>query len=585
MITQIKLSNFKRFRDSTFNLHPSGLTFLAGGNNSGKSTLLQAIAVWEFCRLILENERGRNSLSTGYTGQGLGLSNDEFSPVAIASLKHLWTNLKTQFPRQDGYSLAVECHWISMAVPKKLRIALALTNDRLFVKAVDSNLTDDDILPTVAYLPPFAGISRRENKMSGAERRSLIGQGLAGGVIRNLLLDMYETNVATRADLKSGRSKIKTSDLRRLRLEDPWEILQTTLAKTFKTQLIVEPFNDLFHNYIRVNCVKGELEGAAFKRYQAFNARDLMAEGSGFLQWLSVYALALSPITSTLLLDEPDSHLHPSLQVQLIEKLEEIVQKSEKQVLIATHSTEILRAAEHTQILSFYGTSANYLSKDIQKVNLFIGLGSEYAPKLDPLRISKRMLIVENASDARLLEAWAQQLNILWPKNLVIWPWTGGATERKHLFLQLQAEIPGLIAISLRDRDDMAIGQVNPDTLDDRSQSGTNPNLHLKIWRRRHIENYLLWPPAIARASGKSEAEVCTLMAAHALIVPPDFVERNVAETMLLAAGKEIIQEGTRSVKNEYRIMPIAIAKAMHQNEIPEDVKYLIELISDICNS
>lgn len=569
MIKRIRLTKFKRFANSTFELHPSGITFLAGGNNSGKSTLLQAIAVWEFCRLVLENERGRASLSAGYGGQGLGLSDDEFSPIAVASLKHLWTNLKAQIPKQDGYSLEIECHWVAASIDKHLRVSLALTNDRLFIKAAESNLTDVDVLPAVAYLPPFAGIAQRENKMSGAERRGLIGRGLAGGIIRNLLLDMNENNLAARTRLKQGRTKIKSSDLRRLREEDPSEILQVTMARIFGMQLIVEPFNDLFHSYIRVNCIKGTFEGTTFRRLAAFNSRDLMAEGSGFLQWLSVYALALSPSTSTLLLDEPDSHLHPSLQSQLIDALEEIVDASDKQVLIATHSTEILRAAEHTKILAFKSSTAKYLHQDDSKVGLFIGLGSEYAPKLDPLRQHKRMLIVENASDARILTAWAKQLDIEWPKRLVIWPWTGGATERKHLFLQLKAEIPDLVAVSLRDRDDMAIGQIDQDTLTDRSQNNVDPNLHLKIWRRRHIENYLLWPPAIARACKEPEAAAIDLMAEHALVVPPNFASRDVADAMMLAPGKEIIHEHKRSVKAVLGLKPIDIARAMLAAEVP----------------
>lgn len=583
MISSIRLTRFKRFTNSTFDLHVSGITFLAGGNNSGKSTLLQAIAVWEFCRLVLENERGRASLSAGHGGQGLGLSDDEFSPIAVASLRHLWTNLKTQVPKQDGYSLEIECHWAVAGVEKHLRLSLALTNDRLFVKAAESNLTDVDALPAVAYLPPFAGIAQRENKMSGAERRGMIGRGLAGGIIRNLLLDMHETNLAARARLKEGRTKIKTSDLKRLREEDPWEMLQITMARIFGMQLIVEPFNDLFHSYIRVNCIKGTLEGTTFKRLATFNARDLMAEGSGFLQWLSVYALALSPSTSTLLLDEPDSHLHPSLQSQLIEALEDIVEASGKQVLIATHSTEILRAAEHTKILGFKGSTAHYLDQDERKVSLFIGLGSEYAPKLDPLRKHKRMLIVENASDARMLAAWAQRLGLDWPKRLVIWPWTGGATERKHLFLQLKAEIPDLVAVSLRDRDDMAVEQIDPCTLTDRSQNKVDPNLHLKIWRRRHIENYLLWPPAIARACGRPEAEATDLMAEHALVVPSDFASRNVADAMILAPGKQIIHEHPRSVRAVLGPKPIDIANSMLATEVPEDVRYLVGLIRSIC--
>ncbi len=46
MIRRVRLGSFKRFRDQSFELHHS--IVLAGPNNSGKSTLLQAIATWKF---------------------------------------------------------------------------------------------------------------------------------------------------------------------------------------------------------------------------------------------------------------------------------------------------------------------------------------------------------------------------------------------------------------------------------------------------------------------------------------------------------------------------------------------------------
>jgi hypothetical protein len=267
MITSVRLTRFKRFNNTTIELHPKGLSFLAGGNNSGKSTLLQAIAVWEFCRFVLEMEKGRASLLPNFPGQGLGLSDDEFSPIAVASLKHLWTNLKSQIAGEEGYSLAIECRWlVDGNVEKRLKLALALTNDRLFIKTAETNLLENDKLPTVAYLPPFAGIVSRENQMSGAERRSMIGRGLAGGVIRNLLLDMFQANQKERARLKEGKTKIKNSDLAKLRRDDPWEILQATMARIFGLQLDIDPFNELYHSYIRVKCIKVSWDGTKFLR-------------------------------------------------------------------------------------------------------------------------------------------------------------------------------------------------------------------------------------------------------------------------------------------------------------------------------
>jgi len=532
-------------------------------------------------------ERGADSLRPGYTRQGLGLSDDEFSPIALASPKHLWTNLKTQEPgAKDGYSLEIRCDWADAAgTDKHLALVLALANDRLFLKAAHTNLEPNDILPTLAYLPPFAGISSRENYMSGAERRAMIGRGLAGGVIRNLLHDLHRDNERKRAELKEGRTKIKNSDLERLRAEDPWETLQHTLAEVFGIQLEVAPFNALYHTYIKVSTVKGKLEGRKFKRHNGYKPRDLMAEGSGLLQWLSVYALAVSPDVQTLLLDEPDAHLHPSLQSQLVEKLEVIAQKTGKQVLLATHSTEILRWCEHAQIMHFAGSRAKYLEDPDQKVGLFLGLGSDYAPKLDPLRKSSRMLIVENLSDGRILRAWAKTLNIQWPTNLVEWAWTGGNGERKQLFLQLKQEIPELKAISIRDRDDQEINQVDVETLRDKSFSATHPDLSLRIWRRRHIENYLLLPSAIARASGHPLGDVEAFMTTHAIVVPANFIARDVAAVMLDARGKEITQKGANCVKAVFRVSPLEIASAMTAEEIPEDVKAILSQISLVCEA
>jgi len=72
-------------------------------------------------------------------------------------------------------------------------------------------------------------------------------------------------------------------------------------------------------------------------------------------------------------------------------------------------------------------------------------------------------------------------------------------------------------------------------------------------------------------------------MADHALAVPVDFATRDVADAMVDARGKEITHEHPDSVKAKLGVRPIDIAKAMLAEEVPEDVRYLIELIRDLC--
>ena len=191
-------------------------------------------------------ERGADTFLAGHARQGLGLGDDEFSPINVPSLKHLWTNLKTQKDTEpDRYTLGIRSEWDEQGGHRFLEFRLALSNDRLFVKTTDSNLVQGDRIPRIAYLPPFAGMTDREMRTTGAIRRRRIGEGLAGAVLRNILLDMQECNTAERKRLRDGRSKIGDSALGALRGTDPWELLQQALRETFGTELDIAPFREV----------------------------------------------------------------------------------------------------------------------------------------------------------------------------------------------------------------------------------------------------------------------------------------------------------------------------------------------------
>lgn len=268
-------------------------------------------------------ERGEEGLLPAATDrQGFGLGDEQFSPINVPSLKHLWTNLKSAKEpdaADGGYTLRLTCEWGEGDAARELGFGLALVNDRLFIKTATSNLSPGDPTPRIAYLPPFAGIMAREERINGAIRRRRIGEGLAGAVLRNLLLDMQQANLNKRAALRERpaaepgkrRTKISDADLKRLREEDPWELLLQALRGVFNAELMVKDFREEYHSYIEVQVDKGTVDGYQFKRYPGYNPRDLMVEGSGFLQWLSVYTLATSPDADVLLFDEPDAHLHP----------------------------------------------------------------------------------------------------------------------------------------------------------------------------------------------------------------------------------------------------------------------------------
>lgn len=583
MISKLTVRNFNRFKNETaFDLKPDGVTFLAGGNNSGKSSLLQALAVWEFSRSVIEIARGPNSLLGAWSGQGVGVSAAEFSPIALPNLKHLWTDLHV-VGGGGGYSLRIRCDWRTKADPAQpsfLEFGLALANDRLFLKPTASNLAADDRIPRMAYLPPFAGIGSREERMLPAARKRWIGRGLAGAVLRNLLYDFWEQNVKRRREAKGPKGRIPKKTLAEIRREDAWEQLLQTLEEVFKTSLTMTELNQFYHDAIEVGIWDGQLVSKQFRKKPGAPVKDLMVEGSGFLQWLSVYTLALNKELDVLLLDEPDAHLHPALQGHLIHKLSQLARENRKQVLLATHSTTILSEEKLDRI--FRMEDRAYLSDEGGRVKLMLGLGTVYAPRLDRLKRCKRLFLHEGPSDLEILQAWMITLGKTWPENVVCSAYTKDYPAREILFDEIQREIPGLKAISLQDRDNYPFTETKADLT-----FGSRPlfknGLGLRRWRRRNIENYLLHAAAIARAAGKTEDEVQKFLAdGHALAIPSgpaEFTKTDCAQTLANTDGKEILTKNTRSIKAEFGITYLDIAKAMQPDEIPDDCKTLIDQI------
>jgi len=581
MIDKVAFHRFKQFGDQAFDLHP-GVSLVGGGNNSGKSTILHGLAIWQFCRTAIEMERGVRTFVAGQGGQGLGLGDDQFSPINVPSLKHLWTNLKTQKASEpDGYTLKIRCDWRQNATPKYLEFGLALSNDRLFVKTTDSNLVEHDPIPRFAYLPPFAGMTDREMRLTGAIRTRRIGEGLAGAVLRNIALDMYMRNVSDRRRLRGGRSKISDSDLTSLRETDPWELLQQNLRSTFSAELDIAPFSEEYHSYIQVEVVKGKAEGYKIKRYPGHNKRDLMVEGSGFLQWLSVFALAIDPDIDVLLLDEPDAHLHSSLQEQLLETLREFKSDARKQVLIATHSTELLRNAEPSDILQIRsGQGGRYLTVEHQKVGLLAGLGSDYAPRIDRVKRTKRILFVEGPSDLRILQTVASKLGLAWPKEWVEWTTPRSQKERKQLYLALKEELPELVALSLRDRDDEKAETVGSDLVD--PSAGGDPDFYSRRWRRRYIESYLIWPPAVAAATGLAETQVVQDLAdRHGIAVTTNFTDTDAPAALLDVRAKSILKQGATPVMGQFDATSEEVASHLNSSAICDDLTtFLTEVVA-----
>lgn len=590
MIKKVVLHNFKQFKDKTFELNANALTLLAGSNNSGKSTLLEALSTWEFCKNLLVYAKGKYAVTKSGRADGLGVTLDEFTPINIPSFKYLWTNLNFQ----GSYTLSICCYWDSSCGEEKyLSIGLSLTQERLFIKKKDSNVEDADCLPRIAYLPTFAGISKKEQWYSPAMRNMLIGQGLAGSVLRNQIIDLYNNYQNSRKEKRGTRKKISERDLKWLRENDSFLLLNRVMFDVFKGQIQPAPFNASFHTTVYVDFIKGEYRNKRFTPFKKYNRRDIMVEGRGFLQWLSVYTFALSPNIDVLLLDEPDAHLHPSLQVELLDELRGVQSVTNRQILIATHSSEILKDVQVELVYSMNKCDMGYLKNDEGRLRLLSGIGTEYFPLMDAINKSHKILFVENKSDADILSQICSKYSE-WPNGLVVWSSAIKHKERKVLFCQLNAQLHDLRAVSLSDRDNEVYDSTTPSlhdkTVGEDLRDGEGVLLYRK-WRRWEIESYLLVPSVIARLI-QQKRDLPTYDEARnmldeflrtelSIVIQDSFV----LQSEMVNQNKVLFEMDAKAllepICREFNVTKYEIIQEMRECEIAVDIKtFLDEIIS-----
>lgn len=184
-----------------------------------------------------------------------------------------------------------------------------------------------------------------------------------------------------------------------------------------------------------------------------------------------------------LLLDEPDVHLHPDLQVRLMHFLKDIVEEGNCRVLIATHSTALLGALadyQHTNVafMRFGQKFFNFKSiSDIYKKILPV-FG---AHPLSNLFNQAPVFLVEGEDDERI---WQQVVRTSAGK-IKIYPVPCGSKDQIKNYESEVIEIIDSVydeakAYSLRDRDD------DPGEVDDRL-----PVIRFKL-SCRNAENLIL---------------------------------------------------------------------------------------------
>ena len=474
MITRVTTENFKRFGRQEFALDP--VTVLAGPNNSGKTTLIQALSAWAFGLARWRAGRGA-AVDKGHAGArrrvGQPITRKDFTALPLGHFNLLWTERATNWRGKDqaaGDEVAV-------GRQRPIRVGVEGQSDeggswKLVMEfryqgpeQIYANPLDIEKLPQealelgVTHCPAFSGIGAEEPRFDPGYRDLRIGEGKPGDVLRNLLLDIArkENNQA-------------------------WESLAADIKDLFKVRL-KKPDYDPAQPFIRCEY---EEQGTTY---------DIASGGSGFHQTLLLFAFVYARSSAVLLVDEPDAHLHVWLQSRVFDRLRALAKDRNCQLVLATHAEIILGAADPHQILSFVGRP-HRLGDSSSRDGVLAAIRQVSPLDLLLAEQGRAVLYCEDESDARILEAWAKRLNHPATRFFEN-PFTHRLRGRRprdarhHLF-GLRAVHDGVCGLLLLDGDNRG---------DDSHDLGAE-GLDVHIWRRYEIENYLLVPAAIERFLG-----------------------------------------------------------------------------------
>lgn len=475
MITCLTLRNFKNVGEQTYEF--SAFDLLVGRNNSGKSTVLQALAIWQFC--VDEFHRSKRGGS-----KGIQVVLPNFTALPLPEFNLLWKDRTDRaYPvrggarKQEFILIDILLVWRRAGGETgtfgvQLRYHSPQTIYAIPVGGWSAFRTCEQAgdLPRIAYVPPFSGLEPAEKWLDDGPIRQQVGKGQPGSVLRNLLLRVCPAPVKE-IDGRPIKGYVQPAD---------WAELATTVKRWFDVNLAAPLYE------------AGKDVNITVEYRQQGKDYDIIAGGSGFHQTLTLLAFLYGYQPTTILLDEPDAHLHVNLQREILDFFKRKSAERNTQFLIATHAEEFAKGVDGSQIVSLLSQTPKRIQSTPAVLRAMADVSNE---EIVQLVASPCIVYVEGESDARILRAWAPACNALNAIDRICFKTMDGGNKRDMLdlanrhFDALKQIVPSVRRLMLFDHDS-AEDAFHPEP--------NNPAL--TEWTRKNIENYLLVPAAWKRA-------------------------------------------------------------------------------------
>jgi predicted ATP-dependent endonuclease of OLD family len=323
-LKKITLTNFKIYERLEFHCN-NKFNIIIGENNIGKSTLYDALILWDlaYLRLIKKDKKGFYK-KTNYNSMNINFT--KFSIFRLQNISDLFKDThepaKIELTIVDSeateYNLEIELNkpdienaYIRFTNGNKLD---DFNNFAMYCK--DNNIRLHDAI-NIRLTKPISALLKQEPFFNKAQIKNKTYLGFSHEVLRNKIL-------LTAEDRK-------------------FEYLAKKLENILGTKNTIRFKNDNRDDNEFINMT-----------IQKDNERetDLLLVGSGILHILEIFSTIKSEqdnlnSVNLLLLDEPDSHIHADVQSKLIDEL-----KNEEtiQTFLITHNDRLMKKADDGEL-------------------------------------------------------------------------------------------------------------------------------------------------------------------------------------------------------------------------------------------
>ena len=470
MFTKLTIRNFKRFEEAEIDL-ANPVVFI-GPNNSGKTSAMQALALWDIgLRRWNEKRKGRTAPEKR---PGVTVNRRDLVAIPVPNANLLWRELHTRNvykldgrqrtdniridvivegaspARQGDCGLEAPRRADSNGPPWTCGLEFDYANQESFycrpLRLGEGSAPERMPIPeeaggvAVAYLPPMSGLAATETRLDRGAVNVRVGEGRTAEVLRNLCWQIHQ--------------------------DDPesWEGLCARIRSLFGA--LLEP-----PRYV-------EERGEITMRYRENGVwLDLSTSGRGLQQTMLILAYMHSNPGAVLLLDEPDAHLEFLRQRQIYSLIREVAVESGSQIVAASHSEVLLNEAAGTDtVVAFVGKPHRVDDRGSQVAKALNRIGFEQYVQAEQVGW---ILYLEGSTDFQILKSFARRLGHEAGLEVLERPFVRYIGNRfsaaQEHYWGLREAVPGLRGVAVLDEEPPEAGD----------------GLRRLGWRRREIENYL----------------------------------------------------------------------------------------------